>query len=203
MINAISTTALWSYISQGQKDLIQQGLYFLQDIKLHVPAQPIKDHSFLVFPFAKAYEGFLKQLFLDLRFIKQWQYEDDHIRIGKILSPHLQKQLRTKSVYRQLTLLTGSTELAELFWHTWKQGRNQIFHYYPHNLSAISLVQAEEIITKILDVMEKGVVVLRKHPAAIKKPHIIYPQGIARSKLIAKSTKSGIQYQYGQAKYVS
>ncbi|MEK7523241.1 MAG: hypothetical protein AAB569_06655, partial [Patescibacteria group bacterium] len=55
-------SAFWSYLSQGQKDLLEEGLYLMDDI-IRDHAYQFKDYSFLVFPFAKAYEGFLKQIF--------------------------------------------------------------------------------------------------------------------------------------------
>ena len=57
-------TYLWSYLSDEQRGLILDGEQLLSDSK-HLTS--ISDYSFLVFPFAKAFEGFLKKLFLNLR----------------------------------------------------------------------------------------------------------------------------------------
>ena len=92
---------LWQYFSSGQKSLIEEGLYLLKDVKMH-PNVRVTDYSYLVFPFAKAYEGFLKQLFLDLRFISQKEYNSDHFRIGKALNPSLEKRLRYLSIFDKL-----------------------------------------------------------------------------------------------------
>lgn len=157
------SSKLWQYLSQGQKDLIRGGYYLLEDLKSHTQTHPITDYSFLVFPFAKAYEGYLKQLFLDLGLIKKWQYESDHFRIGKALSPNLQRMLRKNSVYRELTYLTGNQEFADKLWQVWKRGRNQVFHYFPHNLAAVTLTGAEEIIAEIINTMEQGVEIKEKY----------------------------------------
>lgn len=146
----------WNYLSSGQKGLIDEGLYLLNDIKEH-PDAKITDYSYLVFPFAKAYEGFLKKLFLDLKFIPQQVYESDHFRIGKALNPHLEKILRHESIYDKIISVCGSRNLADELWNVWKRGRNLVFHYFPHNFRALSLAEAENIINEMLVVMDKAV----------------------------------------------
>jgi len=148
------TSDFWFYLSQNQKDLINEGLYLMNDvIKNH--AYHFKDYSFLVFPFAKAYEGFLKQLFLDVKFISHLDYISDHLRLGKLLSPNLVNKLKERSLYKKIKDKAGQ-ELADKIWNAWKLGRNQVFHYYPHNLKALTFSQAENIIDNILLVMEES-----------------------------------------------
>lgn len=146
----------WQYLSAGQRGLIEEGLYLLNDIKEH-PDVNISDYSYLVFPFAKAYEGFLKKLFFDLGFIPQQVYEGDHFRIGRALNPHLEKILRHESIYDRIVNLCGSRDLADELWNVWKRGRNLVFHYFPHNFRALSLTDAENIINEMLIVMERAV----------------------------------------------
>jgi hypothetical protein len=118
-------------------------------------AYHFKDYSFLVFPFAKAYEGFLKQLFLDVKFISHLDYISDHLRLGKLLSPNLVKKLGERSLYKKIKEKAGQ-DLADKIWNAWKIGRNQVFHYYPHNLKALTFSQAENIIDNILSAMEES-----------------------------------------------
>src|SRR5687768_17572852 len=47
----------WNYLSQNQKDLILEGDYLLNDVVKH-SSYHFKDYSFVVFPYAKAYEGY-------------------------------------------------------------------------------------------------------------------------------------------------
>ena len=143
----------WQYLSQNQKDLILEGQYLMNDI-IKDNAYQFKDYSFLVFPFAKAYEGFLKQLFKDIRFISHLDYISDHLRLGKLLSPNLINRLGERSLYQKIKEREGD-DLAEKIWLTWKMGRNRIFHYFPHNIKAISFQEAETIIANILDTMEE------------------------------------------------
>src|SRR5438477_11675894 len=92
---------MWGYLSQGQQDLLTEGQYLMNDvIKDH--AYNFKDYSFLIFPFAKAYEGFLKKLFLDLKFISHLDYISDHYRLGKFMSPNLLDTLGARSLYTEI-----------------------------------------------------------------------------------------------------
>ncbi len=143
---------LWAYFSQTQKDLIEEGRYLMNEvIKDH--AYHFKDYSFLIFPFAKTYEGFLKQLFKDVGFISHLDYISDHLRLGKLLSPYLIMKLGDRSLFEKMRL-NGSRELADRVWKTWKLGRNEIFHYFPHNIRAVSFDEASRIIDEIMSTME-------------------------------------------------
>jgi len=148
------TSDFWFYLSKNQKDLINEGLYLMNDV-IKNNAYHFKDYSFLVFPFAKAYEGFLKQLFLDVKFISHLDYISDHLRLGKLLSPNLVNKLKERSLYKKIKDKAGQ-ELADKIWNVWKIGRNQVFHYYPHNLKALTFSQAENIIDNILSAMEES-----------------------------------------------
>lgn len=148
----------WQYLSAGQKGLIEEGYILLDETKEHLSTK-LTDYSYLVFPFAKAYEGFLKKLFLDLGFIDQYQYEGDHYRIGKVLNPNLRHALGPHSIYEKLLHYCGDTTLADELWDAWKQGRNLLFHYFPHNLRAITLEEAEELINEIIQVMQKALTI--------------------------------------------
>lgn len=113
------------------------------------------DYSFLVFPFAKAYEGFLKKIFLDVGFISRVNYISDHFRVGKVMSPNLVERLGERSVYKKIVDFAGQ-DLADKIWNTWKSGRNQVFHFFPHNLKSLSFTEAEEVIGQIMETMEEA-----------------------------------------------
>lgn len=144
----------WTYLSQAQKDLILEGEYLMNEI-IRDHTHKFKDYSFLIFPYAKAYEGFLKQLFLDVKFISHLDYISDHLRLGKLMSPNLTEKLGDRSLYTKLKE-NISEELANKIWETWKLGRNQIFHYFPHNLKAVSFEEAEKIIQAVIAAMEEA-----------------------------------------------
>lgn len=161
MLTIDKNSSLWQYLSEPLKGLIEEGIYLYKSAKAH-PDIKIADYSYLVFPFAKAYEGFLKKLFLDLSFISQKEYESDRFRIGRSLNPHLEKKLRHLSVYDKIVLYHGDKSLADEIWSIWKRGRNLVFHYFPGNFRALTLSEAEKIIEEMLVVMEKSVKLLQK-----------------------------------------
>lgn len=148
------TSNFWFYLSQNQKDLLNEGMYLMNDV-IKDKAYHFKDYSFLVFPFAKAYEGFLKQLFKDIKFISHLDYISDHLRLGKLMSPNLVGKLGQRSLYKKIKDKVGQ-DLADKIWECWKIGRNQVFHYYPHNLKALKFEEAETIVEKILQTMEES-----------------------------------------------
>lgn len=143
----------WKYLSQPQRDLILEGQYLMNEVIRHNKYQ-FKDYSFLIFPYAKAYEGYLKQLFKDIKFISHLDYISDHFRLGKVMSPNLTEKLGDRSLYKKMSE-TVSPEFADRVWSTWKLGRNQIFHYFAHNLKSVSFEEAENIINEILKTMEE------------------------------------------------
>ena len=143
----------WTYLSQGQKDLLNEGLYLMDDIVQHQDYQ-FKDYSFLVFPFAKAYEGFLKKIFREKGLISRLDYISDHLRLGKLMSPNLIGKLGEDSLYIKIKE-QYSQDLADKVWNVWKNGRNQIFHYFPHNVKAISFSEARGICMDIIRTIEE------------------------------------------------
>lgn len=153
---------LWYYLSPEQRVLVGDGEFLLGDSEHHRDEEPT-DYSYLVFPFAKLYEGFLKQLFLDLDIISSHEYNSDHYRIGKALSPNLVSRLGRRSAYRELERRFG-VNLATRIWQTWKNGRNLVFHYFPHNYRALTLAQAKLLIEDITSTMAHVVEQTGVHP---------------------------------------
>ncbi len=148
-------TAFWQYLPQSIKELILEGQYLVNDVIRDGNTYKFKDYSFMIFPFAKAYEGYLKQLFKDVGFISHLDFISDHLRLGKLMSPNLMGRLAERSLYKKIREAT-SEDLAAKIWETWKLGRNQIFHYFPHNLKAVTFSEANEIIEKLLATMQEA-----------------------------------------------
>jgi hypothetical protein len=153
---------LWQYLSPNQRVLYGDGMFLLKDSLNHKDEEPT-DYSYIVFPFAKMFEGFLKQLFLDLGIIGSREYNSDRFRIGRALSPTLSKYLNGKSAFLQIEKRYGK-ELANNIWQTWKEGRNLVFHYFPHNYRALTREQAEVLINLIIDTMDGAVRLTRVRP---------------------------------------
>lgn len=143
---------LWHYLSDNQRILADDGAFLVTDSALHKNQDPT-DYSYLVFPFAKLYEGFLKDVFLDLGIIDQRDYRSNHFRIGKVLSPNLVRRLGKRSAYGQTRDRYGM-KLADLLWRAWKEGRNLVFHYFPADFRLLSKEQALVCITTLIGAME-------------------------------------------------
>jgi hypothetical protein len=140
------------YLSSNKVGLINDLQLILERLQ---DFDHITDYSFLVAPAAKAYEGYLKDFFLKIGIMSQAEYAGERYRVGKTLNPSL--RYTKYSVYRKLTDIHEKGEgLAEILWDAWKYGRNEIFHYFPHNLKRITRIEAEDRIDKILDAITKS-----------------------------------------------
>ena len=150
---------LWNYFPEEIQGLIVDGEHLMVDC--HSLTSKVSDYSYLVFPFAKAYEGFLKNFFLDLGLIKEDEFYGDDIRIGRILNPIFME--KAFSVYTKLKKTKGVDEsVPGMLWESWKKGRNQVFHYFPHNFRRLSKEEAAEIINDFVQAMEAAAALVKK-----------------------------------------
>ena len=139
-------SALWYYLPKDIKGLLLDGEVLLEEAEA-LPGK-ISDFSFLVFPFSKAYEGFLKKILLDLGLIREDEYYGDDIRIGRILNPKFIHE--HENVFDRLG---EGSEMAHKLWGLWKVGRNQVFHYFPHNFRKLEFEEAKKIIEDLVEAM--------------------------------------------------
>ena len=114
------------------------------------------DYSFVVFPAAKAYEGFLKKLFLDLNFITEEDYYGKHFRIGKALNPSLPREYRRKGVYDKIVKYCQGESLADKLWEAWRLSRNLTFHWFPNEKNALTLAEAGQRVDMIISVIDEA-----------------------------------------------
>lgn len=149
------TSRLWQYLTPDMQALVRDGEFLVADSLRHHDIPPT-DFSYIVFPFAKLYEGFLKKLFLDAKIISELDYTSDHFRIGKALSPNMARLLGGRSAYKLISDRYG-VELAARLWHTWKGGRNLVFHYFPHNYRSLTHVVAVELVNQLVGTMREAV----------------------------------------------
>ncbi len=149
--------AWWRYLEADLQELFTESLVLVDIFEKRneeISKEEFEDYSFIVFPAAKAYEGFLKKIFLDLGFINREQYYGKHLRIGKSLSPYLPKDLERESVYKKLVDYCGGEKLAENLWETWKTSRNLVFHWFPDEKNAINFSEAKEKISLIISAID-------------------------------------------------
>lgn len=141
---------LWNYLTEEIQSLIADGEVLLDHGKEHLDT--ISDYSYLVFPFSKAYEGFLKRMFLDMGLMREDEYYGDEIRIGRILNPNYMRD--HGNVFDKLCGL----DVSKTLWDSWKRGRNQVFHFFPHNFRRLSYDEAISIINDLISAMNYAVV---------------------------------------------
>lgn len=155
---ALQEKLWWNYIHEDLRELLKQSFLLLDTAKKWRDSFPdihFHDYSFIVFPAAKAYEGFLKILFLDLGFITKDDFYGKRFRIGKALNPELEKRLRIKiGVYDKLVEFCKDPKLADLLWDTWKDCRNLIFHWFPKEKNVINLEEAQKDLERIIDAID-------------------------------------------------
>ena len=149
-------TNWWKYLEEEMRDLVGESYTLLgREERLQ---ENLHDYSFVVFPMAKAYEGFLKKLFYDLGLINKRQYGGDRFRVGKALNPNLPKRYQWDWVYGKLELACRGDEVPLQMWEVWKKARNRIFHFFSDHHEFITLQQAKELIREIGETMEKALI---------------------------------------------
>lgn len=142
----------WGYIEEDLRDLFRES--FLLSEMSGFEKGKFRDYSFVVFPAAKAFEGFLKKLFLDMGFISSEDFWGKRFRIGKALNPNLDTQFHHEGVYDKIVNHCGGKELADQLWHTWTLSRNSVFHWFPKEKNALSLDEARTRIDMIIEAMD-------------------------------------------------
>lgn len=150
---ALEERVWWNYIDRDLKELLKESELLVD----HVSEWEMKfhDYAFVVFPAAKAFEGFLKTLFHDLGFINDDDYYGKRFRIGRALNPALEPRFREEeSVYDKLEEFCQGKELPEALWTMWKRGRNMSFHWFPNEQNAISFEESKQLVNEIFDTMD-------------------------------------------------
>lgn len=141
------------------RDLARQTFELLnrEEMKVAGGEKEEHDYAFVVFPLAKAYEGFLKKVLFDMRLIGRQQYLGEHFRIGKALNPNLPKRYRSGWVFGKMVKWCEGENLPLALWETWKRARNRIFHFFPDHLEFITLAEARELVGQLTDSMARTV----------------------------------------------
>ncbi len=149
-MNTLTSKPWWNYLQNDIKDLLGESFLLLEKSKTW--RKKFHDYSFVVFPASKAYEGFLKKLLLDTGLISEKDYYGKHFRIGKSLNPSLDVKYRDESwVYDSLADFCKSEELPKKLWKTWKTARNLVFHWFPNEVNAITLPEAEDRVRLVIE----------------------------------------------------
>lgn len=154
MDNSYKKKLWWVNLENDVQELLEESFLLLK--LFEEESGKFNDYSFVVFPAAKAYEGFLKKLFLDNGFITEEDYFGKRFRIGKALNPYLEKEIRNESVYDKVVAYCGGKTLADLFWETWKSCRNVVFHWFPNEKNIVTLPEAGQKLEMIVRAIDEA-----------------------------------------------
>lgn len=158
MENKYQSQRWYRYLEHTMQDLVKVSLELVEQERKEGGGR-FHDYSFVVFPMAKAYEGFVKKMMLDMGLIGREAYESHHFRVGKSLNPDLPEKYRDEEwVFGELEAVVqrrGKKDLAKRLWGAWKEGRNKLFHYWPAHENFVGLEEAEVRVREIIEVMRQ------------------------------------------------
>lgn len=142
----------WEYVGPDLQELMLQSYDLL---RVSTTLDSYHDYSFIVFPMSKAYEGFLKKIFLDMNFIDMAEYEGTRFRIGKALNPSLDPKARDEQwVYGKLAKYCGGEALPDELWAAWRECRNLLFHWFPKESRDIGRVEAGDKLDQVVKAID-------------------------------------------------
>lgn len=152
----ITTSTWFQKLDEGQQALIETALILREEARSKSPDGHFSDYSYIIFPMAKAYEGFIKKFLLKLNLINARTYSSKRFRIGRAINPDVRKQHRDKSwVYDDLSQVCG-VDTARVLWEAWLECRNRVFHYFPGKKITLSFAEVEKKLDLLLSSMEQA-----------------------------------------------
>lgn len=159
MIDNYKESKWFAYLDHGMADLVTQSMMLIESERER-EKERFHDYSFIVFPAAKAYEGFLKKYLYDVGLLSEETFYGRYFRIGRSLNPNLPDKYKDEDwLYDDVAKLCrskGQGEVAKRLWQTWKQARNSLFHYFfPDHKNFISFEEAQVRVRSVAAVMEE------------------------------------------------
>lgn len=153
------TPELFEFLLPEQRDNIQDSLTLLDHFAHpHSHSQEnlleLEDYAFVVFPTARAYEGFLKLFFRHLGVLQEEHYQSRNFRVGRSFNPDIKMHLRDNVwIYDDVARAT-SDEIARRLWQMWLSGRNHLFHFFPDERYQVNYGEAKDLVEGLIQVME-------------------------------------------------
>lgn len=155
-----NTRNWYEYLTQWQQQLVEVTGKLINKYE-DGDQEYLVDYSFLVFPMAKAYEGFLKKLLFDFSLIDQQTYEGKLFRIGRALNPHIPSDQHDEYwLYDDLAKYC-SKDTADKIWKAWLYCRNRVFHFFPKDTGLLTYNQAIEKVLQLDRAMAEAVTCYR------------------------------------------
>lgn len=113
-----------------------------------------ESYSFVVFPMAKAYEGFIKTYLHSVGILPRPGYSEYKFRIGRALNPDISEHRKNEWwLFDDLERACGLAT-ARALWEAWIQCRNKIFHFYFDDEIPMPLPVAKKKILQISQAMD-------------------------------------------------
>lgn len=152
----ILSPALRRFLSVDLLDHVQDSFTLVEHFEEPDHHCSFHDYSFVVFPIAKAYEGFLKQFFVQTGALSPASSHSRHFRIGRSFNPDLPPNLRDEVwIFDDVQALCG-TQTARDLWQMWVDGRNHPFHYFADERYCLTYPQAKRLVERFVETMEKA-----------------------------------------------
>lgn len=154
-LEQLETVPAFNYMARWQQQLVRLAFTLWQREK--ATESHLIDYSFVVFPMAKAYEGFLKDYLLDLELINKTAYQSRRFRIGRVLNPDIREKHQDELwVYDDVVAICGK-DIARQIWEAWLTCRNRVFHYFPGEDERLTLGQSGRYLEQVFEVMQAAV----------------------------------------------
>ena len=149
--NSITHQDWFNFLTPEQQTSVQISLSLSKQASLN----PIfEDFSYIFFPMARAYEGFLKKYLFEQGLISEHVYHGKRFRIGRSLNPDVHMNQRDQYwLFDDVSALCGK-DTARQIWETWLQCRNRVFHYFVKDPRQLSLQQANEYQQLMIQTMD-------------------------------------------------
>lgn len=155
---------LFSFLLPEQRDDILDSLRLLD--RFTAPdrdgLQDPQDFAFIVFPTARAYEGFLKYFFHHIGVLGEEHYRSKHFRVGRSFNPDIKMHLRDEVWIYDDVMQATSDEIARELWQMWLSGRNHLFHYFPDDRYHVGYGEAKSLVEGLIKAMDDAVQSVRK-----------------------------------------
>ncbi len=181
-MQALQSSTWYTYLTPWQRELVDTSIQLLEIFEAPQSPLSLSDYGCVVFPMAKAFEGFLKKFFLDLGLITPELYNSKKFRIGRAFNPDVHQGQRDLFwIYDDVARACDQAVAREL-WDAWLVGRNQVFHYFPDEKGRLSLADAKRRVLAMSDAMQHAVMCeqitdrLLTPPEPLIPPHVLAQQ---------------------------
>lgn len=155
MLTDVASSSWFSYLDLDLQRMVVLSIKLFESLSLSL--EKYDDYSFVVFPMAKAYEGFLKYFLLRTQLINEATFNDRRFRIGRALNPDVSPRHQDQYWLYDDVARFCSDGVARELWDTWLECRNRVFHYFPKHRQVLTLAQAGEYLDQIQSSMHEAV----------------------------------------------